>query len=167
MLDIVTIGEDVLREKAEPITKFGSELKVLADAMFESMETDNGIGLACPQIAVSKRMFITHAQGDEPRVFINPEIIETSQELIDFEEGCLSVPGVFSEVRRPQSITVQAQDVTGKAFVLKAEGLLARVIQHENDHLNGVLFIDRIPEERRERLMKTYHKKSKKKSKRV
>ncbi len=163
MLEIVTIGEEVLREKAKPIKSFGSELRILVDAMFESMEMDNGIGLAAPQIAVPKRMFVVHPPDDEARVFINPEIIETSQEVVSYEEGCLSVPGVFSEVVRPAGITIQAQDLEGKAFVLKAQGMLARVIQHENDHLNGILFVDRLPEERREQVMKIYEKKQKNK----
>ena len=167
MLEIVTIGEDILREKAKPVTSFGSELKLLVDAMFESMDDDDGIGLAAPQIAVGKRIFVTHPKDDEPRVFINPEIVETSQEVVAYEEGCLSVPGVYSEVVRPSGITIQAQDLQGKAFVLKASGMLARVIQHEYDHLNGVLFVDRIPEDRRERLLKAYEKKQRPRKRRV
>ncbi len=167
MLEIVTIGEDILREKAKPVTSFGSELKLLVDAMFESMDDDDGIGLAAPQIAVGKRIFVTHPKDDEPRVFINPEIVETSQEVVAYEEGCLSVPGVYSEVVRPSGITIQAQDLQGKAFVLKASGMLARVIQHEYDHLNGVLFVDRIPEDRRERLLKAYEKKHRPRKRRV
>ena len=167
MLEIVTIGEDILREKAKPVTSFGSELKLLVDAMFESMDEDDGIGLAAPQIAVGKRIFVTHPKDDEPRVFINPEIVETSQEVVAYEEGCLSVPGVYSEVVRPSGITIQAQDLQGKAFVLKAAGMLARVIQHEYDHLNGVLFVDRVPEDRRERLLKAYEKKHRPRKRRV
>lgn len=167
MLDIVTIGDEVLREKAEPITEFSPELRILIDAMIESMHEDDGVGLAAPQIGVSKRMFVVHIQGEEPRVFINPEIIGTSQEVVGYEEGCLSIPGVFSDVVRPASVTVQAQNMEGRSFTVDAHGMLARVIQHENDHLNGVLFIDRVPEERRERLLKQYEKKQRRTRKHV
>jgi peptide deformylase len=163
MIDIVTLGDDVLREKAHPVTEFGPELAILVDAMFESMEAGNGIGLAGPQVAVPKRMFIVHIQGDEPRLFINPEIIETSQEIVSYEEGCLSIPGVFADVVRPAAVTMQAQDIHGKAFVVKADGMLARVLQHEYDHLNGILFIDRISEEKCDRLIRIYNRKKKKK----
>ncbi len=166
MLEIVTIGEEVLREKAKPVKSFSSELRILVDAMFESMEMDNGIGLAAPQIAVPKRIFVVHPPDDEARVFVNPEIIETSQEIVAYEEGCLSVPGIFSEVVRPSGVTIQAQDLDGKAFILKAQGMLARVIQHENDHLNGILFVDRLPEDIREHVMKLYEKKQKNKRRR-
>ncbi len=165
MIDIVTLGDEVLREKAEPIRKFGRELQILAEAMLEVMEVDNGIGLAGPQIGVSQRIFVIHLQGDQPRVFINPEIIETSFETVSFEEGCLSVPGIYAELTRPISVTVQAQNFEGKAFKLKAEGMLARVIQHENDHLNGVLFIDRLPREERDHVITLYEKKQRKRRK--
>lgn len=159
MLDIVTIGEDVLRQKAQKVTEFTPELKILIDAMFASMEEEYGIGLAAPQIGMSKRLFVTHAQDDQPRVFINPEIIQTSVETVSYEEGCLSVPGVFAQVIRPEVVTIQAQDQEGKRFVLEAKGMLARVIQHENDHLDGVLFVDRLDEQTREKVLKAYEKK--------
>jgi peptide deformylase len=164
MLDIITLGDEVLHEKAQPIQDFGPEVSMLADAMFDAMEADNGIGLAGPQIGVLKRIFVTDAP-DEPRVFINPEIIETSFETVSIEEGCLSVPGIFAQLQRPERITVQARDAKGKLFTLKAEGMLARVIQHENDHLNGILFIDRLPEETREHLVSLYEKKQRKRKK--
>ncbi len=165
MLKVVTIGDNILREKALPVEEFGPELKALADEMFETMKQDRGIGLAGPQIAVSKRMFVIDVPDDAPQVYINPDILETSQEIVSFEEGCLSIPGVFSDVIRPAAVTMQAQHLDGKAFTVKADGILARVIQHEYDHLNGVLFIDRIPSERRDQLMKTYYRKQKKKHK--
>jgi peptide deformylase len=165
MIDIVTLGDEVLHKKAEPIQEFGSEISLLADAMFQAMEEDDGIGLAGPQIGVLKRIFVTDAHDDQPRVFINPEIIETSFETVSIEEGCLSVPGIFAELQRPERVTVQARDVKGKLFNLKAEGMLARVIQHENDHLNGILFIDRLPEQRKEQLVSLYEKRKKKRKK--
>ncbi|MGM0432578.1 MAG: peptide deformylase [Spirochaetota bacterium] len=166
MIEIVTLGEEILWEKAKPIERFGSEISLLANEMLETMLGDNGIGLAGPQIGVDKRIFVVQLQGDQPRVFINPEIIETSIETVTYEEGCLSVPGVFADLDRPESVTVQARDVAGKPFTLKADGMLARVIQHENDHLNGVLFVDRLPPTERERILQVYEKKEHKRKKR-
>lgn len=163
MLDIITIGDEVLRQKAEPIKDFSSELGILVDAMFDTLKIDDGVGLAAPQIGVSQRLFVVDIPDGEKKVFINPEIVETSQETVAFEEGCLSIPGIYTDVVRPKRVAVQARDINGKPFNMNVDGFLARVIQHEFDHLNGVLFIDRIPEERRERLMKTYYKRNKKK----
>lgn len=166
MLDIVTLGDEVLREKAAKVTSFGPELRILVDAMIEAMQDEQGLGLAAPQVGVPSRIFVVdlHQDGEEPRIFINPDIIETSQELVSYEEGCLSIPGVYADVSRPERVKVQAQDLRGKAFVVDADGMLARVIQHENDHLNGVLFIDRLNEERREKVLRAYGKRSKKSS---
>jgi len=162
MLDIITLGDEFLREKTERITSFGLEIPVLADAMIEAMRGERGLGLAGPQVGVLKRIFVMELPEEGvPRVFINPEIIETSQELSSYEEGCLSIPGMYCDVIRPALVTVQAQDVKGKPFTIKADGMLARVIQHENDHLHGVLFIDRIEEDPRERILKAYKKREK------
>ena len=148
MLDIITLGDEFLREKTERITNFGPEIPVLADAMIDAMRGERGLGLAGPQVGVLKRIFVLELpEEDAPRIFINPEIIETSQELSSYEEGCLSIPGMYSDVIRPERVTLQAQDVKGKPFTIKADGMLARVIQHENDHLHGVLFIDKLDEE--------------------
>lgn len=165
MLDIITIGDDVLRNKSETIDSFGSELQLLVDAMAETMQEEEGVGLAAPQVGVAKRLFITNARDDQLRVFINPEIIETSQEQVVFEEGCLSVPGVYAEVIRPQRITIQAFDVKGKAFTLQADGLLSRVIQHEYDHIRGILFVDRLDEQQREKVLQVYNKRRRKRKK--
>lgn len=158
MLDILTLGDETLREKSDRITEFGPEIAVLADAMIDSMREEQGIGLAGPQIGVTKRIFVTGLVDEEPIVFINPEIIETSQETVVFEEGCLSIPGVYADVRRPSMIKIQAQDVKGKPFTLEASGMLARVIQHENDHLQGVLFVDKLSELVRECVLSQYKK---------
>jgi peptide deformylase len=117
------------------------------------MLEDKGVGLAAPQVGLLQRVFITHAEGDQPRVFINPAIIWTSQEQVKYEEGCLSLPGLWAEVVRPQSIKIQAWNEKGRAFTLEASGILARVIQHEHDHLEGMLFIDRLNEEKRNKLL--------------
>ena len=111
--------------------------------MFEAMIEADGVGLAGPQAGISKRVFVVIADDDVRRVFINPQIISTSAEMCDYEEGCLSVPGVYENIQRPAKVTVQAFNEKGRPFTLEAEGLLARIIQHENDHLDGQLFIDR------------------------
>ena len=128
----------------------------LANAMVEKMHEANGIGLAGVQVGHLKRLFVTGVEGDTPRVFINPSIIETSMELSDYEEGCLSIPAIYAEVNRPAAVKVQAWNERGRPFTVDAEGLLARVVQHELDHLNGVLFIDYLDEQLRDRVMGTY-----------
>jgi len=145
MLKICKLGEEVLRKKSVPIKdeEINDELRTLAEEMFETMESANGVGLACPQIGKNIRMFVAEADDDVKRVFINPQIIATSDDSVPYEEGCLSVPQVYENIMRPSKVTVQAQDQNGKKFTLEAEGLLARIIQHENDHLEGVIFIDR------------------------
>lgn len=161
MLDIYTLGDDVLREKCSKITKFDSALKMLSEAMIDTLDEADGVGLAGPQIGVSERIFVVHIPDEDPIVFVNPEIIETSIEVSPYEEGCLSIPGVYHEVIRPSRVTVQAQDINGKAFTIKADGLLARVIQHENDHLSGVLYIDHLTEPEQKAVIKSYERKNK------
>lgn len=156
MLDIITIGNDLLREKAAVIPNIDSTIEHLARSMLESMYFGKGIGLAGPQVGVLKRIFVCHVSEDEPRVFINPEIIETSPDLVVMEEGCLSIPSIYADLKRAEEIKVQAWNLDGKPFTLEARGLLARVIEHEIDHLNGVLFIDHVNEKKRNRLLKSY-----------
>ena len=150
----------MLREECSDIKAFDSALRMLADAMMETLREADGVGLAGPQVGVPEKIFVTLVPNDEPRVFINPEIIETSIETGPYEEGCLSIPGVYHEVIRPAGVTVQAQDVNGKAFTLKADGHLARVIQHENDHLSGVLYIDHLPESEQKSVIRSYERKN-------
>ena len=158
MLDIYTIGAEVLRQKALPIQSFDEELASLVETMFETMKIGKGVGLAATQVGLTKRLFVVHIDGDKPRVFINPEIIEPSVDLSNFEEGCLSIPGVYAELDRPAEIGIQAMNERGRRFTLGATGFLARVIQHELDHLDGVLFTDRLPERSREKLLAQYEK---------
>ena len=158
-LKIVTLGNSVLKEQSKKVEKFDEKLEEFVESMFETLKVSNGIGLAAPQVDVSKRLFIVLLEDDEEYVFINPEIIETSSDLVAYEEGCLSIPGIFTDIERPSKVTVYAQDVKGKNFKVEASGILARVIQHENDHLNGKLFIDRVNEEKREVLVHQYEKK--------
>ena len=163
MLNILTLGSEVLRKKCATIAVFDEKLEDLVVAMIDSMHVGDGIGLAGPQIGVEKRIFVCHVPDDDPRIFINPEIIATSQEIDPYEEGCLSIPGVYSEVMRPRAVTVQAWTLQGRPFKLEAEGLLARVIQHEIDHLKGILFIDHLTEKKRLRILSLYEKRQSKK----
>lgn len=162
MLDIVTLGDDVLRQDAEEIVNIDEEIARLAEGMLNSMYAGDGIGLAGPQVGLLKQIFVCHAQNDQPRVFINPQLLATSQEQIPYEEGCLSIPGVWGDVIRPQEITVQAVNEKGKVFRIDADGILARVIQHEMDHLKGVLFIDHLSEAARKKVLKIYERKHRK-----
>ncbi len=162
MLEILTLGNDVLRKKCSSVVEFDKKLEDLIDAMIITMREGNGIGLAGPQVGVEQRLFVCQIQDQPPMVFINPEIIGTSEEQIPYEEGCLSIPGIYSDVIRPEWIKVQAWNLNGRPFNLEADGILARVIQHEMDHLKGVLFIDHLNEKKRLRLIKTYEKRVKK-----
>lgn len=164
MLNIETLGSDVLRKKCATIAVFDDKLEDLAVAMIDSMHGNDGIGLAGPQVGVEKRIFVCHVPDDEPRIFINPDIIGTSQEISPYEEGCLSIPGIYSEVIRPRAITLQAWNLAGKPFKMEVEGILARVIQHEMDHLKGILFIDHLTEKKKQRLISQYEKRQSKNS---
>jgi peptide deformylase len=127
------------------------------------LERHKGIGLAAVQVGIPLRFFITRVGNDTPRVFINPSIIETSEELVDYEEGCLSLPGIWGQIMRPKMVRFQARNEKGKPFTMDAGGILARVMQHEYDHLDGALFIDKFSALKRERLLNKYEKlKSKK-----
>ncbi len=161
MLEIYTIGEEILREKCKKVVKFDSALELLVNAMFEKMDEADGVGLAAPQIGVDLRVFVIDDHRGTRKAFINPEILETSMEECSMEEGCLSIPGVYTYLSRSERVTVQAQDVNGKTFRVEADDLLARAIQHENDHLNGILFIDRLDEKSRSKILKTYEKRNK------
>jgi peptide deformylase len=152
-MDIITLGHELLRQKAEPVKKIDAALVQKAQEMIEALHEGKGIGLAGPQVGLLERIFVIHIEGDEPRVFINPSIIETSPETVKYEEGCLSVPGVWADVIRPKGVKVQAWNERGRPFTLETEGILARVILHEYDHLEGVLFIDRLSEPKRNRIL--------------
>jgi peptide deformylase len=156
MLNIVTLGDERLKKHSILVPDFDGEIDSLIEQMFETMYANKGIGLAAVQVGKLIRLFITHVPKDAPRVFVNPEMIETSVDLGSFEEGCLSIPEVNADVIRPMQVKVQAWNVKGRPFSLDADDMLARVIQHEFDHLNGVLFIDRVDAKKRERLVKQY-----------
>lgn len=137
-------GDDVLRKKCKNVDKIDDRLLTLINDMIETMYEADGVGLAAPQVGILKRVFVIDVYDDYgPRVFINPEILETKGSQVG-EEGCLSVPGISEEVDRPYYVKVKAINEKGEEFVLEAEELLARAVCHENDHLDGVLFIDHV-----------------------
>lgn len=142
MLEIVEYGNPVLRERARPVKQVTVRIRVLAERMLKTMKETNGIGLAAPQVGVSRRILVASLDHRD-YVLINPEIVSMEGQQVDIE-GCLSFPSLQGEVSRAQRIVVRALDRYGKPFETAAEGLLARVFQHEYDHLNGVLFIDRV-----------------------
>ena len=152
-MHILTLGDEALRQKALPVKNIGPEYAKIAKELIETLHVGEGVGLAGPQVGLNERIFAVHVTGDEPRIFINPSIIETSQETLKLEEGCLSIPGVFTNVVRAKTVKIQAWNERGRPFTLEAGGILARVILHEYDHLEGVLFIDRISEQRRNRIL--------------
>jgi peptide deformylase len=149
ILEVRTFPDPILREKAAPVTVFDEPLKRLARDMAETMYAAPGVGLAANQVGVAKQLIVVHARDEEVGLdtglltLVNPRIVEASGEL-HWEEGCLSVPDERDEVERFARVRVQAQDLDGREFELIGEGLAAVVLQHEIDHLNGVLFIDRL-----------------------
>lgn len=167
MIRITKLGEEILREKAEPVAEVNDEIRALADEMFEAMIAAEGVGLAGPQVGKKLRMFVLIADDNVRRVFINPQILKTSEELCDYEEGCLSIPGIYESIRRPMRVTVQALNEKGRRFTLEADGFLARIIQHEYDHLDGVLFIDRGDKDFAEKAAEQFKKRAARAEKRL
>ncbi|MDR3355950.1 MAG: peptide deformylase [Spirochaetaceae bacterium] len=155
---VLTFGNETLRQKSAPLENIDGETGTLLAEMFEILEQQKGVGLAAVQVGIPRRFFITRIGNDLPRVFINPYITETSEELADYEEGCLSLPGLWGQIIRPKMVRVQARNERGKPFTIDADGILSRVIQHEYDHLEGTLFIDRLSALKRERLLNKYGK---------
>ena len=152
---ILKFPDQDLRIKAKPVETFDDELKTLTDDMFETMHSVNGIGLAATQIGVAKQVAVIDIspEKNEPLVIINPEIkILDPSKKEDYDEGCLSVPGFFETISRPSDIQLSYQDLNGQKQEIKPEGLLAKVVQHELDHLNGRLFVDHISELKRRRI---------------
>ena len=144
VLKIVQEGNPILRKKAEVVKNpENPEIKKLIADMIVTMKQASGIGLAAPQVGYSLRLFIVNNVEDKIYVFINPEIKDFSADKIPFDEGCLSVQKIWGPVIRPKKLTIKAMDENGKQMKIRAKGLLARVIQHEMDHLNGILFIDK------------------------
>ncbi len=145
--EVVKVGDETLRKISRPVEKFDEKLATLLDDMYETMKKEDGVGLAAPQVGILRRIFVTD-DGHGKIEFINPVILKESKEQEVDVEGCLSVGKRHGTVARPKKLKIEAFDRNGNPFTLKAEGYLARIICHENDHLNGVLFIDKIIEER-------------------
>jgi peptide deformylase len=144
-LDIKIYGEEVLRKKTKYVKAFDDKLKKLVNDMFDMMYESNGIGLAAPQVGILRKLIVVDTmEPGEKMALVNPKILEMSEEKAVMKEGCLSIPDVEGEVIRSETIKVKANDLDGNDLELDATGLLARVIQHEIDHLNGVLFVDHL-----------------------
>ncbi len=162
---ILTIPDPLLRKVSEPVTSVNTEVKNLLDDMLETMYAAPGIGLAAVQVGVLKRIIVIDLSKDgekkDPLFIINPQITYKSDELISYEEGCLSIPNQFAEVKRPSSCKVNYLDYDGKKREINADGLLATCIQHEVDHLNGVLFIDHLSKLKKDLILKKTKKKIK------
>jgi peptide deformylase len=148
---IVFLGEPVLRQKALKVKQIDKSIEKLIDDMVDTLHSANGLGLAANQVGVRQRVVIVELPADEEDpgsgklyALINPEITASSQDLMESEEGCLSIPYYYGEVVRPNSVVVKARDRKWREVKIKATGLLARALQHEIDHLNGVLFVDRM-----------------------
>jgi peptide deformylase len=162
---ILILPDPRLRLVSEPVKSIDGEVQKLVDDMFETMYDAPGVGLAAIQVGVPKRVITADlAKKDEPRspqVFINPEVVSRSTELSTYEEGCLSIPEIHEDVERPAQVRVRYLDRDGKPHEVDAEGLLATCLQHEIDHLNGVLFIDHLSKLKRDRIVKKFTKAAK------
>lgn len=142
--EIRTYGDSVLRDKNKDVEKIDDNIREILDSMVETMREISGIGLAAPQAGINLRLFVVEAEEGVVKKVINPEFMEYSKEIIDYEEGCLSVPGIHKKVKRPISLKVRYLNENGESVEEELEGLWARAFQHENDHLEGTLFVDKI-----------------------
>ena len=160
LLEIRIMGDPVLRQEAEEVVEVDDGVRRLAQDMFDTMYGAEGVGLAAPQVGVLQRLIVVdpREQGVEPVALVNPRILVLGEETDRVEEGCLSIPGVRDVVERATTATVEALDLDGTPVRIEAEGLLARVLQHELDHLNGVLFPDRLTPLKRKMLLKKWEK---------
>ena len=162
---IITIPDPLLRKVSLPVTSVNKEVKNLMDDMLETMYAAPGIGLAAVQVGILKRIIVIDLSKDgekkNPLFIVNPQITFKSNELISYEEGCLSIPNQFAEVKRPSSCKVNFLDYDGKKREINADGLLATCIQHEVDHLDGVLFIDHLSKLKKDLILKKNKKQTK------
>jgi peptide deformylase len=158
VLKIEMLGSDVLRRRAEEVTELDDDLQRLIRDMFETMYEAEGIGLAGPQVGISRRICVVDLADDEhpPMALINPRIVESSKATEKGDEGCLSIPGISGLVNRPAEVIVEATSAEGSPIRIEADGLMARCLQHEIDHLDGVLFIDHLSPLKRDMLLKRY-----------
>lgn len=160
--DIITIPEPVLKTVSAPVERVGPDERKLLDDMLETMYDAPGIGLAAVQVAIARRMLVIDVAKEdapaEPLFMVNPEITWASQELSEYEEGCLSIPDVYDKVTRPAEVGVRYVDRNGELCERTCSGLLATCVQHEIDHLNGILFIDHLSRLKRDRVIKKFTK---------
>jgi peptide deformylase len=140
---VYKIPAPVLRSNAAPVTKISKKTQLLIDEMLRVMKTANGIGLAAPQMGVLQNVIVVAPQGMKPTAFVNPVVVKSEGEIVG-QEGCLSLPGLYGDVKRAEYIVLQALDRKGRAYEYELEGMPARVVLHEIDHLTGVLFIDKV-----------------------
>lgn len=142
--EIKKYGETVLREIAQEVDKIDDEILEILDNMVETMHSAKGVGLAAPQVGISKRIFVCDRGDGVVRKVINPVITPLTEKLMDYEEGCLSVPGIYKKVQRPEKIKIEYLNEKGESVTEEVEGFLAIIMQHEYDHLNAVLFVDKV-----------------------
>jgi peptide deformylase len=159
-LEVRLLGDPILRKKAQPVPKVTAELRTLIADMMETMYAEDGVGLAGPQVGEGVRVIVVdpHEEGTSPMALVNPTIVAAGGELTKREEGCLSLPGLSDVVERSSTVVVEALDRDGAPFRIEAEGLLARILQHEIDHLDGILFIDRVSPLKRKMLLSKWQK---------
>jgi peptide deformylase len=159
-LQVRILGDPILRQRATEVSELTPELRKLIDDMFETMYAEEGVGLAAPQVGVGHRIIVVDPQDEGSTGFalINPVVIEASQERERGEEGCLSIPTLKDVVERPSTVIIEGQDPEGGKLRIEAEGLLARILQHEVDHLDGILFIDRLSPLKRKLLLAKWQK---------
>ena len=144
IFEIRTYGDPVLRAENKKVDKVDDNIRKILDDMVETMRDISGIGLAAPQVGINLRMFVVEAEEGVVRKVINPEFVEYAKKCVDHEEGCLSVPGIHKKVKRPETLKVKYLNENGESVVEELEDLWCRAFQHENDHLEGILFIDKI-----------------------
>lgn len=144
--DLTLYPAPVLRRVAAPVDRFDDELRTIVEAMLRTMYASKGVGLAAPQVGLQKRILVANPTGEpaDELILVNPTVTERAGPPTRFEEGCLSFPGIYAEVERPESCTVRAQGLGGEEFEAEYSGFLSRILQHEQDHLEGVLLVDRM-----------------------
>lgn len=154
---IRTFGDPVLASQALPVTDIDAKIVRIVDEMFDTLyDSDSGIGLAAPQVGIQRQIFVWD-MDDEPMVVLNPVIVESDGEWV-YDEGCLSIPGLYVEMTRPKTVLMKGIDMNGNEVAIEADELVARLFQHELDHLNGVLMFDRMQPEQRKAAMAEYKK---------
>lgn len=160
ILDVVTLPSDFLRQKSLPVEEVTDEIRTLIENMYETMYATEGVGLAAVQVGKLLRLFVLDDQDGHKMAFINPQIISTSSETCKIDEGCLSIPSIYEGIVRPSKVTVQALNEKGRPFTVEADGYFARIIQHEYDHLDGILYIDRGEEDFKQKVIASFEKKA-------